>query len=235
MGFDVYCSRCGLLHRFVDGLPKSAKCADCRENLLLPNSSTYGSQSISRSEPFLKFLAIIGLLGVIFIPVALSSTNFSNGHSSNQHDADLQSVPEQENNEETQPLEASPFPRGIMTPPRGRPVAPLSITTSNSGKYYAKLVDSAGYDVMSMTFLGGERVEWKVPLGKYTLKYAYGQDWYGFTDLFGPETLYFSSDSVLEFDVTETTNGYQYNGFDIELELRPHGNFSTSQINARAF
>ncbi len=74
-------------------------------------------------------------------------------------------------------------------------------------------------------------VECSVPIGVYRLYYATGDTWYGPHDKFGNETMYFSSDDLLDF----YADSEYYNGTTLELWLQRDGNFKTENIDAADF
>lgn len=74
-------------------------------------------------------------------------------------------------------------------------------------------------------------VEINVPVGVYKLYYACGKSWYGLDQLFGEETLYSTSDELLEF-YTDYSTAY---GHSLELWSQYDGNFETENIDATQF
>lgn len=83
-----------------------------------------------------------------------------------------------------------------------------------------------------MVFIrSGESVNLFVPLGSYDLRYATGETWYGYEDLFGPTTAFFKTDSKMEFK----QSGNTFQGHTIELIPRANGNLQTSKINKNNF
>lgn len=77
----------------------------------------------------------------------------------------------------------------------------------------------------------GATVEIDVPVGVYKLYYATGETWYGVTELFGENTVYSSSDELLEF-YTDSTTAY---GNTLELWAQYGGNFETVLIAENEF
>lgn len=114
----------------------------------------------------------------------------------------------------------------------GEAIAPLQISTQGSQHYLVKLVDAySGQMAMTVFVRGGESIEVRVPLGAYVFKYASGIDWFGYTDLFGPNTAYSKADSTFEFAV----DGDRITGHAVTLFPVENGNLSTSQIGAMDF
>ena len=69
------------------------------------------------------------------------------------------------------------------------PLAPLRIITRSNSNYYIKLENYYSGQIIASIFISAyETVDFDVPLGSYTLKYATGEKWYGEKYLFG--TLY---------------------------------------------
>ncbi|OJU91226.1 MAG: hypothetical protein BGO19_16565 [Acinetobacter sp. 38-8] len=110
--------------------------------------------------------------------------------------------------------------------------SPLTIKVQNSAYYWVK-IDNAytGEHLVSYFIRSGDTLNVKLPLGNYTIKYAYGQQWYGEEHLFGASTGYAKADKVFKF----RSNGNKYNGYTVELITQPYGNLSTSNINKSDF
>lgn len=105
--------------------------------------------------------------------------------------------------------------------------APLQIKTSSGANYLVRLEDIAtGQDVMDVFVRGGTTVDVEVPLGTYQLKYASGQDWYGRTHLFGPDTAYNKADTPFRFYV----EGQRVSGYTVSLYRVSNGNLRTSRL-----
>ena len=78
----------------------------------------------------------------------------------------------------------------------------------------------------------GQKATTKMPVGIYKMYYACGKGaFYGTTDLFGEETLYYSADSLFEFYDTNDT----YYGHTITLKTVLNGNLSTEPISEQSF
>lgn len=122
---------------------------------------------------------------------------------------------------------------GVFSNQTGRPgLAPFKVNTSGDGYYLVKLVERAtGQDAFLLFLHGGRSAEIDVPLGTYEMRYASGDTWYGMTDLFGEDTVYSKSDSVLSF----ANDGYQYTGHEVTLYTVRHGNMRTRRIGKSDF
>ena len=100
--------------------------------------------------------------------------------------------------------------------------------TPISGGYGAS---TGNTDDLSFYVQAGKSVSLDVPIGVYKLSYACGETWYGATDLFGAETLYYTSSDTLSF----YADGDYYNGHTLELWLQQNGNFDQRSISASQF
>jgi hypothetical protein len=129
-----------------------------------------------------------------------------------------------------QPVNVKP---GILVLKRKtNPMAPFSIMTSSGANYYVKLVDlNTGATIVGIYVVGGRKIEVDVPLGRYEMRYASGQSWYGLKHLFGKETSYAKADDAFEFDI----QGDYVRGHTVELIEQINGNLDTHPIPAAAF
>ena len=109
-----------------------------------------------------------------------------------------------------------------------KPEAPLEIVTSGAAAhYFVKLVTAkGGKPVLSVFVRAGEKVDIKVPLGSYRIKYAAGNDWQGEKALFGEATQYFEAEKRFDF----VRKGGKTRGFMVELIWKPEGNLSAKPI-----
>lgn len=111
-------------------------------------------------------------------------------------------------------------------------LAPFKIVTSGSGHHFVKIEDyDTGVTKLKIFVRKGETVETKLPLGKYKMKYAVGDNWYGEKDLFGKDTIYSKSDDVMLFE----HRGNEIIGHTVELFLQKNGNLITKEISANEF
>lgn len=115
----------------------------------------------------------------------------------------------------------------------GERIAPLTINTSSlTSDFYIKLRrPDTKAEVVSFYIYGNTQKTVYVPLGSFEILYASGSNWYGATNLFGPETSYCLFDELFDF---YEENGY-INGWTITLEMRYDGNLDTDQISADEF
>ena len=101
-------------------------------------------------------------------------------------------------------------------------LAPFTIQTRNDGKhYFLKMLNTSnGSETLSAFIRSGSTFIEHVPLGKYELKYAVGNTWYGTRWLFGPETVFRKLDQVFEFNIQNN----EIAGYRLELYLQPVAN-----------
>lgn len=112
---------------------------------------------------------------------------------------------------------------------------PFSITTLDTSQYYfVKLIPIGTTKEINFFFKGGY-FETKVAPGSYKFKYCYGQKWYGWVLLFGPEKNYFQSDDILLFRTERQFDGIKFLGNRIELRKQINGNFHTKPIDENKF
>ena len=136
----------------------------------------------------------------------------------------------------------------ILTYPSYDRVCPLTVSVpSGTNNYYIYLkyirestrsivarertIHNGTTDDIAFYVEAGKSVNLNVPVGVYRLSYACGETWYGVKEYFGPNTLYYKSDDLLEF---YADNQY-YNGHTLELWLQSNGNFDRTRINESQF
>jgi len=132
----------------------------------------------------------------------------------------------------TSPEQSLP-PNGDVRPQvTASETAPFRIITSKvDTHYYLKLVEGGtGRSVLTVFVRSGQLVNMRVPFGKYDLKIASGQKWYGYKHLFGPDTVYTKSDSTFAF----RREGDKIKGFQIKLD-DAEGNEPASPIKPKDF
>jgi hypothetical protein len=107
-------------------------------------------------------------------------------------------------------------------------VAPLVIVTSGKKVHYlVKLSDWETDDIVLTIFIrSGHTIETKVPLGSFRLKYAAGENWLGYDELFGQDTIYKKADKRFNF----VQKGNSVSGYKVELILQQGGNLPTDRI-----
>lgn len=133
----------------------------------------------------------------------------------------------------SEPVQPLPINGAIKRYVEDEAIAPLKITTRESGNhYFVKIVDWYTNRLVCTVFIrSGQFVSLDVPLGTYKLKYATGEQWYGTKFLFGPATTYSVADKQFDFEI----RGDHVSGYTVELYLRPHGNLKTNRISAEEF
>lgn len=111
-------------------------------------------------------------------------------------------------------------------------IAPLEIKASSGANYWVKIDEAnTNLHVVSYFIRSGETLNIQMPLGSYTIKYATGQKWYGPEYLFGNNTVYSKADNVFIFE----SNGYETNGYTLELIMQENGNLQTENIDKGQF
>ncbi|MCH4246285.1 MAG: DnaJ domain-containing protein [Acinetobacter populi] len=133
----------------------------------------------------------------------------------------------------SQQLTAKALPQtGDTDNPYLQGVAPLQIKVQYGDNYWVKIDDAyTGRHLVSYFIRSGQTLNVNLPTGSYTIKYAYGKEWYGVENLFGPQTSYAKADEIFNFRF----DGYQYNGYTVELIKQVNGNLQTSHLNASQF
>ncbi|GAB3053004.1 hypothetical protein GCM10027155_19250 [Acinetobacter apis] len=127
-----------------------------------------------------------------------------------------------------------PLPEtGIIGNSNFEGVAPLQVKIPLTGdSYFLKITNAYTNEYLASYFIRpGEILNVNLPVGSYTIKYALGKEWYGEKYLFGENTYYAKTDQIFNFQF----NGYEYNGYSIELIQRQNGNLKSSNINKNQF
>lgn len=112
-------------------------------------------------------------------------------------------------------------------------VAPLQVRIPSAGiHYFVKIEDAyTKQNLVNYFIRSGDTLKVNLPLGTYNIKYAFGRQWYGTKQLFGPETRYAKANQDFNF----ISDGYQYNGYTVELIEQVNGNLKTSSIDQNQF
>ncbi|MFC1653029.1 hypothetical protein ACFL3F_04850 [Planctomycetota bacterium] len=107
-------------------------------------------------------------------------------------------------------------------------LAPLRVVTSGQKVHYlVKLSDWETDDIALTIFVhAGQTIETTIPLGSFRLKYAAGENWLGYDDLFGKDTIYSKANKCFKF----VQQGDNISGYTVELVLQQGGNLSTARI-----
>ena len=145
--------------------------------------------------------------------------------------------------------ERVPFYNGmIIKTPAYKCVCPLSVSVRGDKNYYVYLKyisapggilfvereaapgNGSGSDI-SFLISAGSSAELLVPIGRYKLYYAVGDDWFGEDDKFGSNTRYSCSDDLLDF----YADSEYYQGHSLELWLQANGNFDSYEIDKDSF
>lgn len=111
-------------------------------------------------------------------------------------------------------------------------VVPFQLTAPSDGNnYLIKMENRHTYASYQFFVRSGDVLETKVPIGMYTIKYAYGKNWYGSQSLFGTETAYVQLNESFDFSF----DGYNYNGYTVELIKQLNGNLKSNPIGSEQF
>jgi hypothetical protein len=111
-------------------------------------------------------------------------------------------------------------------------IAPLEIRAAQGSHYFVKLVDTSTQTAVLTLFVrGGNTEKVDVPLGTYELRYASGEKWYGYEQLFGKDTSYSKADNTFRFHVDNDS----VNGYTVTLYRVANGNLRTSRIGRAEF
>ncbi len=136
--------------------------------------------------------------------------------------------------EEPYPYPEQPLPANgeVQNYSQDEAIAPFTIRSQGGNNFLVKLSDAdSGTDVMTIFVRGGEDVETSVPIGTYIVKYASGTTWYGYDQLFGPQTGYSKADETFDF----VQEGDTVKGFSVTLYAVEGGNLSTSTLSPSEF
>jgi hypothetical protein len=135
-----------------------------------------------------------------------------------------------------------PLTGDIQKRVRKNGIAPFKIETEVGASYLMKLVSVTNAKDQIVIFVrGGETYSTKVPLGRYYLRAATGDTWYGREDLFGPRTQYFrlrNKDNSAKSEATTLQfrrEGRTIHGATISLKRVVGGNMEQEVMNRRDF
>jgi hypothetical protein len=227
----VTCKNCGAQNR-VGEVPSGsmAICGSCRSVLGSIESPRAPKHTAKISGAAWAWIVIFGIGLVVWITESSSSSSRKDSNYSSSSSRQLtQTPPKPAFTEPKQPLP----PHGKITWfSAGDPIAPLEIRSSKGSNYLVKLSDYySGRAVVSVFVQGGRTVNLDVPIGTYKIKYASGENWYGTTHLFGPDTSYSKADSSFDFRVI----GDQISGYTLTLYKVVDGNLQTTPITPDEF
>lgn len=241
--FDVVCPKCNFnpIPEIADlKYTQSTKSHNKSNYTIHPTTPKYNTSNIFETSinfiklsftGFISFITIaffiiilIGGISSLFEFFSKNSRSYNNNHPPTEKTATSQPTPAF--SQPPQPLPQT----GDNTASFTNGVAPLSIKTSSSGgyHYFVKVVNTVNHRELGSYFIrSGGVLEIEVPVGTYEIRYASGKQWYGTSYLFGPETTYSKANRNFTFGF----DGYQYNGYTIELIMQQNGNLRTSGIH----
>jgi len=234
------CPNCGKKNRISESSTYSrAICASCWSNLNVPQRSDsvtpaappYCSNSqtkvnnrkgLATSEMVLLILSIPLLIYVFFLYLSYETPKMSGTPKRYERAVNATVYPEVTLPENGDLQFYSP----------GERIAPFEIKTASGANYLVKLVSAYSQDIVMTVFIrGGNTVSTEVPLGTYVVKYATGDQWYGYANLFGTDTAYSKADTVFKFK----DDGYQISGYTITLYQVANGNLRTTELSPSQF
>ena len=188
-----------------------------------------------------------GLLFFLFTFVAIVATYSVHDWILSRQVRDTPYIPpaalRQPNVEFSQPTQQSakvPELKSIEPPPNGMIFilpqigeCPFEVVAPPDGVHrLVKVEDWTTREIAAMFFIrSGDRVSVKVPTGSYRIKVAYGQNWYGPNDGFGPNTSCLEFDTPVEFI---SVNG-GFKGHSVSLQEQVNGNIRKRAIGRNAF
>ena len=210
----IICPNCGQKNKVEDGT-KEAKCGKCWA-LLKENKS---EETDSSSYSWIFWLIAIGAV-IFFLNQNSSTSSSSSSHTKT------------EKIKNNYPIMTMPYSGKEQKFVNNESIAPLTIQTSAGANYLVKIVDYYSKSpIMTIFIKGGDTIRTKVPLGTFEIRYASGEQWYGYQHLFGDDTSYSKADQAFEFRNT----GYQITGYTLTLYRVSNGNLRTSYMNPSEF
>lgn len=182
--------------------------------------------SSSDSGSFAWIFWVLVVIGIVYLMNSSDNTTTSNTTSQ-------KSVKNEEENRNKQwyatHASLSLPSTGVLAKQFTNGTSPLEIKTSYSNEhYFIKMINALNGNTVAKLFIrSGDKIELNIPSGSYEIKYATGEQWYGETDLFGPNTSYSQAGQTFDF-----SSGY---GYTIELIMQVNGNLHTKSIDANSF
>jgi hypothetical protein len=126
------------------------------------------------------------------------------------------------------PLPPNGFAQGWQTDNQ----PPLKVWAPSDTNAYVKVTLPSSQQAVATLFVrAGQAAETTIPPGTYSVKIAYGHQWYGEEIRFGPNTVYSMVPDLVEF----TIRGHQLLGHELNLNRVRNGNLHTQGIGAAQF
>lgn len=172
-----------------------------------------------------KLIVIFSIIAIIIFLIIVNKTNKHEPDNNSINPTNIQSTKSQ------LPVLPNPKHGEIINNLSDEPIAPLQIKTSSSINYFVKLTNLNNYKTMTVFIHGGKTLTINVPLGYYSIKYASGENWYGYNDLFGEEGSYAEADENFNFYISNN----QISGYEITLYGISNGNLRTRSIDFQNF
>ena len=111
----------------------------------------------------------------------------------------------------------------------------LTIKAGDTPVFIKVVSNSDPKNTVTMYVRANKSATVHVKNGKYSLRYATGDKWFGTGDLFGSDTRYYSADTTLDFTTSRSGNYINYRTITITLYSVAGGNLSTSRIDGNNF
>lgn len=135
-----------------------------------------------------------------------------------------------------QPLPANGAVKRFQAVQSFAPELTIEAPVGASSHYFIKLVRlSDGQPALTVFLRAGQRVQVSTPIGEFVAKFANGNNWYGADYLFGPDTRYFKTDSVIQMTKSVSANRDSVTNYTIELTKQINGNLTTTDLSADEF
>ncbi|GEM_PF-2055987 len=225
-------------YRYVQtpGHDSSAKFSNITSAISNFFSEFWGFIVVGTKALFVVFI----LLGFIGAVIDKAKTKSSNDNVTSNNSSTTVATPNKSSSDGRDTLRVTNPPPRQNLPSTGATrqytsamgVAPLGVKTSVGLNYFIKVVNAyTDQPIIDFFVRGGDSVEALVPLGTYRIRYVVGQQWYGYTHLFGPDTSYHEADSIFTFG----SDGGEISGYTITLYSVANGNLRTNKIPAAKF
>ncbi len=122
----------------------------------------------------------------------------------------------------------------ILAQPAAQEVgAPFRVSTDPAGLHTYLKIEALDTEAVVFRAIvrAGESVTASLPLGRYQLKYAAGQEWLDEEQLFGGTTRFYQAEEIFDLKL----DGTRFSGVAVDLRTRPGGNLRTNEINGASF
>lgn len=171
-----------------------------------------------KTNPLLRFLAIIGIIAVMFVVCSLIA-----GGQSGNTDTPIATQPTN-----PQKPEAPRPPSGTILAGQETGESYIEVTASQSQDCVVTIKTSDGVTKVAFFVRADSTVAVNVPAGDYYVYFAAGSTWYGYSSdgMFGTDTSYSMDDELRDF----TNYSWTYTLYPVS-----NGNFSETPISKEEF